>query len=176
MKNEEKEKIRKNKNFCSIFVRSNEAQIHILETVIGGLFLLAAIMAAINIAPNTTQQDSGLGQLELLGNDALRSLANLPPEKANASRYHNSTLTYYSVTQQVENLTKFFNASFEVTVSYAFSLYNYSSGEGRELVFSYYTSLPILSDSVSCHRLVTYKEMVYDFRLLLWFEPREVSS
>ena len=161
--------------FAACLSSDHDAQIHVLETVIGGLLLLAALIAAINTAPNTSQSDSGVNQLDLLGEDALRALANLPPENVNSTRYQNSTLTYYSVTGQTENLSNYFNMSFRSTVSYSFKLYNHTGPQSKSLVFSYATSAHIMSDSAACYRIVTYNEVVYDFQLVLWLEPREVG-
>ena len=163
------------KSFAACLSSDDEAQIHVLETVIGGLFLLAALIAAINAAPNTSQSDSGVNQLDILGEDALRALANLPPENANSTRYQDSTLTYYCVTGQTWNLSSYFNMSFKNTVSYSFKLYNHTGPGDKLLVFSYATSAHIMSDSAACYRIITYKEAIYDFQLVLWLEPREVS-
>jgi len=159
----------------SLCSTDTEAQIHVLETVIGGLFLLAAIIAAISASPNTTQRDRGVNQLELLAEDALRSLANLPPDGVNSSRYQDSTLSYYCVTQQAGKLSNYFNMSFASTISYSFKLYNYSDVNSKTLVLSYASSPHIISDSATCHRIVTYGAVVYDFVLVLWLEPREVG-
>ena len=157
-------------------VRDKTAQIHVMETVIGGLFLLASIIVAIDINTNITQKDTGVNQLGILGEDTLRSLASLPPDIANASDYQNSTLIYYCVTGQVDGLSNFFNRSFESTVSYSFKLFSYQFGGPKNVVFSYSTSLHVMSDSASSHRILSHDGVIYDFQLILWFEPREVSS
>ncbi len=153
----------------------DSAQLHILEVVIGGLLVIAAILAATDIYPRTSQSDSGRSQLEILAEDSLRSLDNLPPAGVNATSYRNSSLVYFCSKADVAALTGFFNSSLEERVSYAFSCYNHSEDNGDEaLLFGFETSSHILSNTATSHRIVVYQTFIYDFTLVLWLEPRAV--
>jgi hypothetical protein len=157
--------------------RDKRAQIHVLETVMGGIFLMAAIYASYQISSNVTQSDTGISKLEILGGDALRSLDNLPPEGVDGSLYGNSTLRYYCVTGQIDNLTEFFNMSIPTSLSYSFSLELYqSAGVEGEVVLSYSTSSIITTNNAICHRMVCHQGEVYDFQLVMWQEPRGVAA
>ncbi|MEW6069833.1 MAG: hypothetical protein AB1485_04390 [Candidatus Thermoplasmatota archaeon] len=151
-----------------------KAQIHIIEIALGALIFIVAIIFIGSIKVPQIQQSYSQLYLATLGSDALRSFDLMPlPDITNASKYHNSNITYelfgsgkWHETGNVSVLLNFLDKALPKDVSY--NLYLRNSTMQTTINFSATPGL----NSISVCRTIVFNGTVYELVLLLWHEPR----
>ena len=133
-----------------------------MEVMIAALLFMVAVQAAVDVSRPSSEQQS-LNQLRTLGNDSLLALDNKPCED---SIYYNSSLIKYTMTNDITNLTSFFNTTLPNTVSYSIYI---TKNENSSEIFSMGQSI---GDTMVSHYLIYHLGEIFEVQLQMWYEPR----
>lgn len=143
-------------------MKDEKGQMHVLEVMISALLFMAAMSIAVNVSTPSSEQQS-INQLKTLGNDSLLALDNTP---CNDLGYYNSTLVKFIFSNDIKNLTLFFNKTLSSSISYSITLL----GNGKNTLV--YSMGKAIGDSIVSHFPIFYNGKLYDVQLLMWHEPR----
>jgi len=156
--------------------KDERGQMHVLEVMIGGLLILGAIQAGVDMTGHAGQKESGTEALRALGNDALRTLFHLPPRGSGVdpADYDNSSLVYSVIAGRPAVITDFLNSTLPVHVSYRVSVENYSMSNesigSRNTVL--YRGPVVLGETARSHFIFHHRGNIYDVQLLMWYLSR----
>ncbi|MDI6887367.1 MAG: hypothetical protein QMC98_01840 [Candidatus Thermoplasmatota archaeon] len=147
-----------------------KAQIHVIETALGALVFIVAILFIGSFRAPLMQQSYSQQYLKTLGNDALRSF-DIALNITDASKYHNSNLTYvifgpngWNETGKEGNFKWLLDFLDNTLKNISYNLYLRSS---TTITLLYLSDTPMLS-TISASRSIVYEGTVYEVELLLW--------
>lgn len=144
-------------------IRKDSGQIHAAEVILASVIFMSAMNFANGLAVTSYPPTYSMNQYETLGEDALRTLDNIPLEDANESlRYHDSTLTKYIATNDVSNLTAFLNATIPDTHSYNIFVND----------APFYVMGTAVGETATSHYIIVIDGNVLDVRMQIWYEVR----
>jgi len=153
---------------------------HVLEVMIGGMLIVGALQASVDMTQHSEQSESGTEELRTLGNDALRTLYLLPVSGTGVDPddYGNSSLVLSVAGNRTGILTDFLNVTLPAQVSFRVSVDHYSlvGGEIVPVTSVLFQGPDVLGETARTHFLFHHNGEVYDLHLLMWFLSREVGA
>jgi len=149
--------------------KDDEAQIHMMESVIAAILFFGALQVGVNLIPDS-QSTTALDTLAITGEDALRTLFHLPPDTPDAADYDNSSLIYFIATGRTSNITDFLNTTLDPLISYRLNYRTQPDDDETSL----FDMVQTVEESVAAHFCFFHQGNLYDVKIVLWREPREV--